>query len=244
MDILLGFIGIIITFGFIGIVIFAIIKIFQGISKTAKGKEIRFNYVQDLTNFYPTALVIDCETTGLIIDNSIRITKKNLEEFPDNFPKIVQIALVLIDDNGNYTGENIYIKQNNEIPKEAVSIHGITSDFANKYGIDLKEALLKANELASKVDNIIGYNVNFDYKVISSEFTRENIPNSFKSKNRIDVMKLCSKYLFNDKAGYKISLENSVKRILSNKINLTKFKKHDAQSDAFLTAILYLFLKK
>lgn len=206
-------------------------------------KSVSFQHVVDLKSFKPTSLVIDCETTGLIIDNSIRITKKNIGEFPENFPKIVQIALVLIDDQGNYTGEKYYIKQSTEIPKEAVKIHGITTDFCNENGIELKEALTKVNELAAQVDDIIGYNVNFDYKVISAEFTRENIPNSLKSKNRIDVMKLCSKYLFDNKPGYKISLENSVNKIISKFVDLSKFKKHDAESDAFLTAILYLYLK-
>lgn len=234
-------------FFFIAVVLFLLViaSFFKGNSKNSK--EIRLQPNVDSGNFNPIALIIDTETTGLINDNSIRITKKNVTEISNNFPRIVQISYMLIDEKGNYEGENFYIKQNDKIPKEAIKIHKITDEKCEKDGIQLEDALRNLISVVSKVDNIVGHNISFDYKVLHAEYVRCNIGFPLQNKNKIDTMKLVGKQL-GFKYGYKLSLYNSAEKLFGKnpiwqniKVNL---KEHDAESDVIVTALLFQLLYK
>lgn len=247
------------------ILIIAIISIFFGFNKLKKKnskqvdfqspnkpittlsakKEIALQPVKDKNSFNPIALIIDTETTGLINDNSIRVTKQNIIDFSDNFPRIVQLCFMLVDINGNYDGETFYIKQNDIIPKQAIKIHGITDEICKNEGVELEKALSELTIASSKVDAIVGHNIAFDYKVLHAEFLKAGIPFSLKKKNKVDTMKLTGKYL-GHKYGFKISLYNSAEKLFGNKkewqdlkLNL---KKHDAESDVIVTALIYNML--
>ena len=103
---------IIIMVFFLLAVIFFFVAFFSAIVKPSKTlKEIRLQHNGNLDNFNPFALIIDTQTTGSIDDNSIMVTKKNVSENSNNFPRIVQISYMLIDIKGNYEGESFYIKQ-------------------------------------------------------------------------------------------------------------------------------------
>ena len=179
----------------IAIIILSLIFIVYSIKKLV-GKS-KYNLVMtpviDKVSFNPSVLIIDTETTGLFINNSIRATKKNLIEYPDNFPRLVQLCYMLMDEEGNYEGDVFYIKQEKNIPKQAIKIHGITNEKCNNEGIELEKGLEYLAIAASTVDSIVGHNIAFDYKIIQSESIRNNIPFSLKGMNKIDTMKLISK---------------------------------------------------
>jgi DNA polymerase III epsilon subunit-like protein len=213
--------------------------------KSNKTVAVALQPVTDLNNFQPFAMILDTETTGLIRDNSIRVTKNNVQEFSDNFPRLVQLSFILIDKKGNYDGKSFYIKQKETIPEEAFRIHGITNELCEKEGVELEKALSELSIAVSKVDNIVGHNIAFDYKVLHSEFTKAGIPYSLKKKNKIDTMKLTGKHL-GHKYGYKISLYNAADKLFGNKREWQsikpQLKQHNAESDVIVTALIFNML--
>lgn len=231
------------------IAIIALVFIIYGFNKLMKSdkKQVNLQPVKDINSFKPVALIVDTETTGLINDNSIRVTTQNVLDHSDNFPRIVQLAFMLVDKNGYYEGETFYIKQKENIPKQAIKIHGITDEKCENEGVDLKEALSKLTIAASKVDYIVGHNISFDYKVLHSEFLKADIPFPLKKKNKIDTMKLTVKHL-GLKYGFKISLYNSADRLFGNKKEWQaikpNLKEHNAESDIIVTALIYNMLNK
>lgn len=216
----------------------------QVVARTVE-KQVALQPVKDKSTFKPIALILDTETTGLINDNSIRVTKQNVIDHSDNFPRIVQLAFMLVDINGNYDGETFYIKQSENIPKQAIKIHGITNEKCKKEGVDLEEALSALTVASSKVDDIVGHNIAFDYKVLHAEFVKAGIPFSLKKKNKVDTMRLTSKQL-GHKYGFKISLYNSADKLFGNKKEWQAFKpnlkEHNAESDIIVTALIYNML--
>ena len=216
----------------------------QVVAKTIK-KEVALQPVKNKSTFKPIALILDTETTGLINDNSIRVTKQNVIDHSDNFPRIVQLAFMLVDINGNYDGETFYIKQKEDIPKQAIKIHGITNEKCEKEGVELEKALSALTVAASKVDDIVGHNIAFDYKVLHAEFVKAGIPFSLKKKNKVDTMKLTGKQL-GHKYGFKISLYNSADKLFGNKKEWQalkpNLKEHNAESDIIVTALIYNML--
>ena len=82
-------------------------------------------------------LIFDTETTGLPQN-----WKAPLTDF-DNWPRMVQIAWQMHDETGGLINvKNFIIKpEGYNIPYNAEKIHGISTDRANKEGIDLKIVL-------------------------------------------------------------------------------------------------------
>lgn len=193
-------------------------------------------------DFQPIALVIDTETTGLIKDNSIRVSKKAISEDPDNFPRIVQLCYLLIDREGYYDGDMLYIKQDKPIPKAAQKVHKISDEKCSKEGVDLSKALEDLANASQKVDHIIGHNIMFDYKVLQAEYLKAGIAFPFRTHNRVDTMKLMAKHL-DKRASYKISLQNSAEELFGGSRGWSEtkaqFTSHDAQSDAFITTMIF-----
>ncbi len=214
--------------------------------KRKYGTIIGLNPLTEGDSFDPVVLVIDTETTGLIVDNGIRVTRQNLKEHGENFPRIVQLCFLLLDKSGTYIGEKFYIKQNQEIPATAIGIHGITNEKCETEGVELNEALNALSVIAGKVDTIVGHNIKFDYKVLQAEYLRAGIGFPLRQMRKVDTMKLFAKK-FGYNYGYKISLYNAADRIFSKKRSWQMLKatleKHDAQSDTFVTALLYQALK-
>tara|TARA_B110000037_G_C16976005_1_gene447074 strand:- start:183 stop:893 length:711 start_codon:yes stop_codon:yes gene_type:complete len=229
------------------IIIVVIVLVLYGIGKMNNPitKQIALQPLKDKENFKPVALIIDTETTGLIEDNSIRATKKNVIDFDENFPRIVQLCFMLIDKDGNYDGETFYIKQNEKIPKQVIKIHGITDEKCKSEGVELEKALSELTIASAKIDDIVGHNIAFDYKVLHAEFLKAGIPFSLKKKNKIDTMKLTGKHL-GHKYGFKISLYNSAEKLFGNKKEWQalkpNLKQHNAESDVIVTALIYNML--
>ena len=140
-------------------------------------------------------LVLDTETTGL--------NPKNVD--PSlyklwNSCRMVQIAWELYEkkynvENDSYTSPVLIDKEcfiikpyNYTIPDTASAIHGITTEIANKEGIDIDDFWKIFESVLFKTDIIIAYNIDFDNGVILSEMHR-----SFKT-NLIEKYKECKKH--------------------------------------------------
>ena len=135
-------------------------------------------------------LFIDTETTGLPINDKLPYTKL------DNWPYLVQVALIIEDDNyGVLARRNIILKPDGYIiPESSTKVHGISNEKAIKDGEDRNKVLSFLDIVLYNSDIIIGHNVSFDLNVIKSEIIRikgmENTLFSKKHHSVIDTMKI------------------------------------------------------
>lgn len=135
-------------------------------------------------------LFFDTETTGLPKNWKAPVTDL------DNWPRMVQIAWILCDDNGNRIETDDYIirPENFEIPQDASRVHGITTEKALREGTDLSQVLNKFNELVEKADYIVAHNISFDEKILGAELLRKNIPSNFNRKRKLCTMESSTEY--------------------------------------------------
>lgn len=115
-------------------------------------------------------LFIDTETTGLPKYPELDLSYQSL----DNWPYIVQIGILVFDENKCKAAEKEFIlsPDNYKIPSSSTKVHKITNEYALKYGQKRENVLIFMDELLSKVDYIIGHNVEFDINVLKCEILR------------------------------------------------------------------------
>jgi DNA polymerase III epsilon subunit-like protein len=127
-------------------------------------------------------LFIDTETTGL--------PKPSSDDF-EKWPRIVQLAWSLYDNDGNCENVNNFIiyPTDFEIPQKAASIHGITTERAKKEGVSLHKVLPQLNSDIDKATIIIAHNLDFDLPSVNTEFKRCKIETNLLKKERFCTMK-------------------------------------------------------
>jgi DNA polymerase III subunit epsilon len=91
-------------------------------------------------------LFFDTETTGLPKNWKAPVTDLN------NWPRLVQLAFLLYDREGNRVSERNYIIKPDgfKIPVDVVRIHGITHERATSEGRDLRSVLEEFREFADR----------------------------------------------------------------------------------------------
>jgi DNA polymerase III subunit epsilon len=135
-------------------------------------------------------LFFDTETAGLPRNWNLPHTNFS------NWPRLVQIAWIQYDNDGNEVDSQDYIirPEGFTIPYKTAQIHGITTARALKEGVDLKGVLEKFNQKISESDNIVAHNISFDDRVIGAEFVRNNIATELFNKKRICTMKTTTNF--------------------------------------------------
>ena len=135
-------------------------------------------------------LFFDTETTGLPKNWKAPVTDLN------NWPRMIQIAWILCDKNGNRIESDDYIikPENFEISREASRVHGITTERAIKEGDDLERILNKFNELVEQSDFIVAHNISFDEKILGAELLRKKIQSNFNRKKKLCTMHSSTNY--------------------------------------------------
>jgi len=137
-------------------------------------------------------LFYDTETTGLPLNWNGPISNLN------NWPRLVQLAWILVDEKGIIEKRNFIIKPDGFlIPTKAVQIHKITNERANSIGKDIKKVLKEFINAANKAKYLIAHNAEFDEKVLGSEFYRYGIYgylNIFNTRRTICTMKSATNY--------------------------------------------------
>ncbi|MBS1573652.1 MAG: DNA polymerase III subunit alpha, partial [Bacteroidetes bacterium] len=131
-------------------------------------------------------LIFDTETTGLPKNFNAPISDS------DNWPRMVQIAWQLHDDNGNLLENQDYIikPEGYDIPFNVTKVHGITTQMAHEQGRDLQEILLEFATVVQKAKVGAGHNIIFDYNIIGAEFFRKKINNPLENLPSADTMLL------------------------------------------------------
>lgn len=91
-------------------------------------------------------LIFDTETTGIPQRENAPLSDS------DNWPRMVQLAWQLHDDEGNLLENQDYIikPEGYDIPYKAFVIHGISTEMAHAEGRDLSEVLLEFKEVLKK----------------------------------------------------------------------------------------------
>lgn len=125
-------------------------------------------------------LFFDTETTGIPKNYRAPVTELK------NWPRLVQLAWLLTDNNGNEVKSTEYIIRPDgfSIPGEASRIHGITDEIANMSGVDLKPVLEEITSDISTARVLIAHNMQFDEKILGAEFLRMGYVNYIDGKQR------------------------------------------------------------
>lgn len=129
-------------------------------------------------------LFFDTETTGLPKNWKAPVTDLN------NWPRLVQLAYLYYDNQGNKISEGDYIIKPNgfTIPNKSSNIHGITTQRALSEGVDLQNVLTHFHELINEAKTLVAHNMSFDEKIVGSEFLRNGFQNVITIKPKICTM--------------------------------------------------------
>lgn len=106
-------------------------------------------------------LIFDTETTGLPKNY------QSAEKGPNNWPHIVSISWIVLDSDSNteLSRRNYIIRPDGwTIPEESTHIHGITQEYAEWNGQDLKNVILEF--LSESVHAWVAHNLEFDMNAI------------------------------------------------------------------------------
>jgi DNA polymerase III epsilon subunit-like protein len=135
-------------------------------------------------------LFFDTETTGLPKRRNAPLTDL------DNWPRLVEIGWVVLDnDLTEVCASEFIIKPNGfTVPVEASNVHGITQARAMSEGVDLGPVLDEFYDAVSRSSSIIAHNMDFDEKVIGSEFLRAKKDNLLQHKAKLCTMKSSTDY--------------------------------------------------
>ena len=183
-------------------------------------------------------LFFDTETTGLPRDY-----KASAEDF-DNWPRLVQIAWLSFDKDGNQVGENNYIikPEGFTIPSDASRVHGISTERALNEGVELQSVLIEFQNQISQASYLVAHNMSFDEKNVGAEFLRNNMVNSIEAIDKICTMEQSTNYCkLNGRYGYKWPKLSE----LHYKLFGTGFEEaHNAAVDINATAKCFWEMKK
>jgi DNA polymerase-3 subunit epsilon len=146
-------------------------------------KKIQINLIETL----PPAkfLFFDTETTGL--PKNWKDSYKQV----NNWPRLVQIAWISADVNGNIFDQQSYIIKPNgfSIPEYASNIHKISTNKATLLGHELEFVLSQFNDCLNRSDILVAHNMDFDINIVASEMFRLQMDSEIFAKEQICTMK-------------------------------------------------------
>lgn len=186
-------------------------------------------------------LVFDTETTGLP-----KSYQAPMSDF-SNWPRMVQIAWAIFDAEGRNWIKKSYViyPDGYIISDEVAKIHRVTQERAMKEGVALKRVLEEFLQDVSRVDFVIGHNIDFDEKIVGSEILRQGMDESLEillGAEKICTMRSSVSFckIPNSRGGYK--WPNLTE--LHNCLFKTGFDEaHDALVDVIACANCFFALK-
>ena len=136
-------------------------------------------------------LFFDTETTGLPRNWKAPVTDL------DNWPRMVQLAWLYYDSDGNRIdgGDAIIRPEGYTIPAEASRLHGITTERAREEGLPLRQVLGHFHELITEAGVLVAHNISFDEKIVGSELLRAGMTNPITGKEQICTMLRSAAYV-------------------------------------------------
>jgi len=183
-------------------------------------------------------LFFDTETTGLPRNWKAPVTDLN------NWPRLVQLAYLYYDKNGNKisAGDFIIKPEGFTIPSDASRIHGITTQKAIDEGKPILSVLQTFKALIDQADILVAHNISFDEKIVGAEFLRAGMTNSIPQKRKICTMETTTNFCAIDGPyGYKWPKLSE----LHYKLFKTGFEEsHNAAADIKATVKCFWELKR
>jgi DNA polymerase III subunit epsilon len=185
-------------------------------------------------------LFFDTETTGRPLNYKAPVTDSK------NWPRMVQLAWVQTDNEGNILQEGNHIIKpvGYTIPNDVVKIHGISTEIALEKGEDLATVLTQFEAIIQANKFIIAHNIVFDDSIIRAEYHRLSMPTALPQKKQFCTMK--SKNIINYCA---LSGSYGFKWPSLSELHKKLFKEdfgdaHNALNDVKATAKCYWKLKE
>ncbi len=139
---------------------------------------------------HPIHLFFDTETTGIPRNYKAPVTDLR------NWPRLVQLAWLLTDAEGNEVSaaEHIVKPEGFTIPADAARIHGITTEKALQSGIELRTALDEIVMGMNQASVLVAHNMAFDEKILGAELLRAGQPDVVASKDRRCTMQASTSF--------------------------------------------------
>ena len=111
-------------------------------------------------------LFFDTETTGLP-----KNWKAPIEDL-NNWPRLVQLAWLVYDRNGNQIYGKDYIVRPDgfTIPANSSKVHGITTEQAISEGMPLAYVMSEFQKDINQAEYLVAHNMSFDEKIVGAEF--------------------------------------------------------------------------
>lgn len=125
---------------------------------------LEFDFEPDLPEWSKNIVGFDLETTGLDLATS----------------RVVTASIVEIDAAGDpVSSMDWLVDPGIEIPVEASSVHGVTTEIARKDGIESKRALAEISEKLSgyfeKSIPVVAFNAPYDFTILRNELMRHGL---------------------------------------------------------------------
>ena len=183
-------------------------------------------------------LFFDTETTG--VPRNYKAPSSDTR----NWPRLVQLAWILADEEGNRIHEgNLIVKPEGfVIPTDATKIHGITTQKALAEGILLKDAISMFKADLDLANFVVGHNVDFDKKIVGAEMVRLGMSDELGRKKSYCTMLSTTNFCkIPGPYGYKYpKLQELYKKLFGKEFD----KAHDAMSDIEATEQCFWELRK
>lgn len=183
-------------------------------------------------------LFFDTETNGLP-----RNWKAPVSDLK-NWPRMVQLAWLVFDEQGNevHAADHIIKPDGFTIPGDLAKIHGITTKRAIAEGVPLNQVLDEFSAACNKAGVLVAHNLSFNEKIVGSELLRAGYKNILMRKKRVCTMESSTNFCkIPGKYGYKWPRLSE----LHQKLFGTDFEEaHNASADIAATARCFWELRK
>lgn len=135
-------------------------------------------------------LFFDTETTGIPRNYKAPVTDLR------NWPRLVQLAWLLTDAQGNEIASAEYVvkPEGFVIPNDAAKIHGITTETAQRTGVALQLVLSEIVAGIQQASVLVAHNMQFDEKILGAELLRSGQPDVVASKERKCTMQAATNF--------------------------------------------------
>lgn len=214
--------------------------------KDAQGKAQKIQQKIE-ENEKPYYLFFDTETAGLPPKGKYDVPVTN----PDFWPRLVQIAWILTDKEGNVLNRKSKIIYPNgfSIPASATAIHHITTEHAMQVGEPLRDVLGEFMRDLLKAEKIVCHNVEFDQHIVGAELYSMDMDykalmdkSSICTKTSKSIIDYCA--LPNPNEGYDDYKWPKLSELYRKLFNRDFEDAHDALADITATKDCFFELKR
>ncbi len=129
-------------------------------------------------------LFFDTETTGLPQNWKAPVSALN------NWPRLVQLAYAIYDENGVKLSEGNHIikPEGFTIPEDSTRVHGITQEHAMLEGEPLTDVLTTFRQKMKESNILVAHNIAFDEKIMGAEYLRITKSNPLDGRPKLCTM--------------------------------------------------------